>query len=267
MCQSRENLINTSMEGHNMNTRRFFPVFHSVCLKFTLIELLVVIAIIAILAAILMPALSSARLRAQGAGCQNNLKSVALAMAHYTDDSNGVFMRHRCPSRIGSSGLKWWTRSDALEGLIGKKYLKWYTRKDGSHYCAELRCPADAEVHQSDGGGLIPTSFGYNELMSGFQVAKIRYPSRSALFLDTDISPLTTNDTVYSVLGNERTDDHPLIFAGAERHNGRLSVAYIDGHVGVRRIETLADIPYYNKYKANATAEDCIFWGRREGEK
>ena len=249
-----------------MNTRRFFPVFHSVSVRFTLIELLVVIAIIAILAAILMPALSSARLRAQGTGCQNNLKSVALAMTHYTDDNNGVFMRYRCPSRTGSAtSLKWWTRADALEGLIGKKYLKWYTRKDGGYYCAELRCPADAEVH--DTGGLIPTSFGYNEHLSGFQVAKIRYPSKSALFLDTDMSPLTTNDTVYSVLGNQKEDDHPLIFAGAERHNGRLSVAYIDGHVGVRRIETLADVPYYNKYKANATAEDCIFWGRREGEK
>ena len=233
---------------------------------FTLIELLVVIAIIAILAAILMPALSSARLRAQGTGCQNNLKSIALAMSHYTDDNNGVFMRYRCPSRTGSAtSLKWWTRADALEGLIGKKYLKWYTRKDGGYYCAELRCPADAEVH--DTGGLIPTSFGYNEHLSGFQVAKIRYPSKSALFLDTDLSPLTTNDTVYSVLGNQKEDDHPLIFAGAERHNGRLSVAYIDGHVGVRRIETLADIPYYNKNQSYATAEDCIFWGRREGEK
>ena len=58
--------------------------------KFTLIELLVVIAIIAILAAILMPALSSARERGKSAKCISNQKSIHALFALYTD-ANGVF--------------------------------------------------------------------------------------------------------------------------------------------------------------------------------
>jgi prepilin-type N-terminal cleavage/methylation domain-containing protein len=91
------------------------PDGNSRCRAFTLLELLVVIAIIAILAALLPPALSRGKAQAQSAGCKHRLRQIGLALNMYVSDS------HRYPPVCDDSTdqVCWRRRSVCLCSKIG----------------------------------------------------------------------------------------------------------------------------------------------------
>src|SRR5580658_5523995 len=106
---------------------------------FTLIELLVVIAIIAILAAMLLPALAGAKKKAQGISCINNLKQLTLGAIMYTGDFQDAIIPN------GTSGDIGWVTSDvrALPNATNTASLMQGLSWPYIYSLASYQCPGD----------------------------------------------------------------------------------------------------------------------------
>ena len=91
----------------NVRSRRYFHM------AFTLVELLVVISIIAVLVAILLPALNKAREQAKLVSCMSNVRQVGLACITYAADNEGWYPEN--PGQTGYASPHWWRNGEGID--------------------------------------------------------------------------------------------------------------------------------------------------------
>ena len=200
--------------------------------NFTLIELLVVIAIIAILASMLLPALSAARERVRAATCMANLKQVGLGFAMYADDNNGWCVPMSMPIAGYTGPAPFWGRR-----LAEGKYLPSLEQKSSN----VLACPSDNATVQY--GEYNEGVYGYNFYCVGGSVweydkpinlSEVIRPSNLIAFADNAYNQDGTSERDFfgnAYLSCTRNLFGNNFYAPYGRHLKRANVSFVDGHV------------------------------------